>query len=77
MTEYRYTDTSGTKSTCTGPSCSPVHDADGRITKVQTFVGNQHPVDLFYWRAVRLKPIPDRVVQSVKEIEAPANEGVG
>jgi ketosteroid isomerase-like protein len=31
----------------------------GRVARVEVFMGDQHPVDLFYWAAFRLKPIPD------------------
>ncbi|HJZ60497.1 MAG TPA: nuclear transport factor 2 family protein [Gemmataceae bacterium] len=31
----------------------------GKVSRVETFLGDQHPVDLFYWAAFRLKPIPD------------------
>jgi ketosteroid isomerase-like protein len=34
---------------------------DGRISRIQSFLGDQHPVDLFYWHALPLKPIPDRL----------------
>jgi len=36
---------------------------DERVSRVQAFMGDQHPVDLFYWAAFRLKPIPDRLTK--------------
>lgn len=34
---------------------------DGKIASVQVFIGDQHPVDLFFWNAYQLKPIPERL----------------
>jgi ketosteroid isomerase-like protein len=30
----------------------------GKVARVEAFIGDQHPVDLFYWAAFRLKRIP-------------------
>jgi ketosteroid isomerase-like protein len=35
------------------------HIQDGKVSRVQAFLGDQHPVDLFFWSAFRLRPIPD------------------
>jgi ketosteroid isomerase-like protein len=32
---------------------------EGRVSRVQAFLGDQHPVDLYYWAAFRLTKIPD------------------
>ncbi len=42
-------------------NCTHYTIRNGKIVSVQVFIGDQHPVDLLFWNAYALKPIPERL----------------
>lgn len=42
-------------------NCNYYKIRDGKIAEVQVFMSDQHGYDAFFWVAVELKPLPDRL----------------
>lgn len=42
-------------------NCTHYQISDGKIANVQVYIGDQHPVDIFFWATYDLKPIPARL----------------
>ena len=60
-------DASGNEVTATlnALNCTHYRIRDGRIAQVQVYISDQHTVDTFFWAVYQLKPIPDRLAQTV------------
>ena len=43
------------------PTCSVYTIRDGKIQHVQVYTADQHGVDDYFWRAYKLKPLPERL----------------
>ena len=46
------------------PTCSVYTIRDGKIAHVQVYTADQHGVDAYFWRAYKLKPLPDRLADT-------------